>query len=234
MAPSITIGAVILSWRKAAKKVTLSHAPSGTVPITLTPLGARPLSRAKFVLSAVSSINTIRAWSNIPCSRSQRRRARATSARCRSAACRLFFEGDVVAAKKPRKCTPAGSNPSLEQLRKRLFQGQVRPFGIQRQYPLCVRFQWRDASAARLRRGTPALVPALQPPHRRTRAHSDMFRCLSPRRPHFHVSDHAFPHVTRIRLRHCQPPHKRINARRLAHPLLFGNPRPIQIGREPL
>src|SRR6202795_3787381 len=88
MAPSTTIGAVILLWRKAATKVIVFHAPSGTVPITLSPLGARPLTRAKFVLPAVSSINTNRAGSSIPCSRIQRRRARATSARCRSAACR--------------------------------------------------------------------------------------------------------------------------------------------------
>ena len=46
---------------------------------------------AKFVLTAVSSINTNRAGSSMPCSRIQRRRARATSARCRSAACRLFL-----------------------------------------------------------------------------------------------------------------------------------------------
>jgi hypothetical protein len=39
MAPSITIGAVILLWRKAATKVIVSHVPSGTMPITLTPLG---------------------------------------------------------------------------------------------------------------------------------------------------------------------------------------------------
>ena len=61
MAPSTTIGAVILLWRRAATKVIVSHAPSGTVPITLSPLGARPLTRAKFVLTAVSSINANRA-----------------------------------------------------------------------------------------------------------------------------------------------------------------------------
>src|SRR5579863_1267938 len=157
MAPSTTIGAVILLWRKAATKVIVFHDPSGTVPITLSPFGARPLTRAKFVLTAVSSINTNRAESSIPCSRIQRRRARATSARCRSAACRLFFKGDVVSIIKPRKGAPAGSNPSLAQLRKRLLQGQVRPFENQRQYPLGVRFQWRSASAARLRRGTSVL-----------------------------------------------------------------------------
>jgi hypothetical protein len=39
-------------WRKAATKVIVCHDPSGTVPITLTPFGARPFSRARFVLTA--------------------------------------------------------------------------------------------------------------------------------------------------------------------------------------
>jgi hypothetical protein len=38
-------------WRKAATKVIVFHDPSGTVPITLSPFGARPLTRAKFVLT---------------------------------------------------------------------------------------------------------------------------------------------------------------------------------------
>ena len=54
------LGAVILLWRKAATKVIVFQDPSGTVPITLAPLGARPLTRAKFVLTAVSSMNTSR------------------------------------------------------------------------------------------------------------------------------------------------------------------------------
>ena len=62
-APSTTIGAVILLCRKAATNVIFSQAPSGTVAITLTPRGAHPRSRLKFVLTAVSSINTSRARS---------------------------------------------------------------------------------------------------------------------------------------------------------------------------
>src|SRR5580765_2553141 len=158
MAPSTTIGAVILLWRKAATKVIVSHAPSGTVPITLSPLGARPLTRTKFVLTAVSSINTNRAGSSIPCSRIQRRRARATSARCRSAACRLFFKGAERAT--------AGSNPSLAQLCDGLYQSQVRLLGNQIEYLLRKLFQWRNASSTRLRRSALAFVPALQPLYR--------------------------------------------------------------------
>src|SRR5271155_470235 len=169
MAPSTTIGAVILLCRKAATKVIVSHLPSGTRSINLTPRGARPLSRTILVLTAVSSINTSRAGSSMPCSRIQRFRARATSARSRSEACRLFFKGDVMPAKKPRKGALAGPNLLLEQLHKRLLQGQVRSFGNESQYPFCVRLQRRHATPARLRRGTAAIVPALQPFNRRTR-----------------------------------------------------------------
>src|SRR6266481_7385113 len=168
MAPLITMGATILLWRRAATKVIVFHSPSGTWPTNRSPRGARPLSRTILVLTAVSSINTSRAGSSMPCSRIQRRRARATSARCRSAACRLFFKGDVVPNKKTRKRALAGSNPPLEQLHKRLLQGQVRLFGNESQYRLLVRFQRRHASSARLRLGTPALAPTLQPFDRRT------------------------------------------------------------------
>src|SRR5216684_1367038 len=216
MAPSITIGAVILLWRRAPTKVIVFHSPSGTRPINLTPRGARPLSRTILVLTAVSSINTNRAGSSMPCSRIQRRRARATSARSRSAACRLFFKGDAVSIKKSRKRALAGTNPSLEQLYKRLVQGQVRPFTNQSQYLLHVRFQRRHTSSARLRRGTPALVPALQPFDRRTHADIETLRCLAPRRAlDLHGFDHPFPQVTRVGLWHRTSPKKRINAQRL-------------------
>src|SRR6516165_7311597 len=89
------------------------------------PLGHAPLSRAGFVLTAVSSINTKRAGSRKPCSRIRHRRARATSARCRSAACRLFLEGDVVAVEKTPERTAAGSNSPLAQFSNRLQQSQV-------------------------------------------------------------------------------------------------------------
>src|SRR6516162_6657928 len=149
----INIGAVILLWRKAATKVIVSHDPSGTAPITLTPLGARPLSRTRFVLTAVSSIKTSRAESRKPCSRIQRRRARATSSRCLSVACRLFFKGDVVTVEKTPERAAAGSNSPLAQLCKRLHQGQVWMLSNHSQNLGCELFEWRNASAARLRSG---------------------------------------------------------------------------------
>ena len=197
------------------------HAPSGTVPITLSPLGARPLTRAKFVLTAVSSINTNRAGSSMPCSRIQRRRARATSARCRSAACRLFFKGDFVAIEKTPERATAGSNPSLAQLCDGLHQSQVRLLGNQIEYLLRKLFQWRNASSTRLRHSALAFVPALQPLYRRTHAHLETFSRLAPRRTAFNSFDYAFPQITRIGLRHRPPPQR-------------SEPADLQIGREPL
>src|SRR6516162_3862388 len=225
IAPSITIGAVILLWRKAATKVIVSHDPSGTAPITVTPLGARPLSRTRFVLTAVSSIKTSRAESRKPCSRIQRRRARATSSRCLSVACRLFFKGDVVTVEKTPERAAAGSNSPLAQLCKRLHQGQVWMLSNHSQNLGCELFEWRNASAARLRSGAVIIPPALHPLDRRCCAHLEAFGRLAPRRARSHGLDNAFPQITRIGLRHRQPPPaRRINAQSLHDRFPFGNP----------
>src|SRR5271166_3260119 len=231
MAPSTTIGAVILLWRKAATKVIVSHAPSGTLPITRSPRGARPLSRTRFVLTAVSSINTSRAGSSMPCSRIQRRRARATSARCRSAACKAFFKGDVVSVEKAPERAPAGFNPSLAQRCNRLDQSQVRLFGNQSQNFGGELFQRRNTAAARLRRGALSFTPALQPFDRRAHAYLETFGRLAPRCACLHSFDNAFPQITRISLRHASPPEGESMHKDSPILNLFGIP-PIQIGRE--
>src|SRR5215831_12256271 len=234
MAPSTTIGATILLCRKAATKVIVCHSPQGARPINSTPRGPRPQSRTILVVTAVSSINTSRAGSSIPCSRIQRRRARATSARCCSAVRRLFFfEGDVVSLEKPRDRALTGPNPPLKQFRNGLLQGQNRLLGHQSQYLFGMLFQRRNASSARLRRATPALHPALQPSHRRTRINTKTFSRLPPRRSCFHCFNHTLAQVGRIGLRHCSPPQRRINAEESLTSNPMGIP-PIQIGRETL
>ena len=174
--------------------------------------GARPLNRTRLVLTAVSSMNTSRAGSNMPCSRIQRRRARATSARSRSAACRLFFEGDAVAREKPRKRTLAGSNAPPAQLRNRLLQRQVRMLCNHSQYPLRTLLQRRNTSSARFWCCIPALAPALQPLDRRTHAHLETIGCLMSRGAHLYSFDHPFPQIRRVGLRHRSLPQRRINA----------------------
>jgi len=200
------MGAIILLWRRAATKVIVSHLPSGTAPITRTPRGARPLSLAMFVLTAVSSRNTSRAGSSIPCCCIHWRRARATSSRCRSTACRAFFESDVVSVEKTPERAAAGLDSSLTQFCDRFDQGQVRLLGNQIQNLGREFFQRRNAPPARPRGGAPLFTPALQPLYRRRHADLKTFRRLASRRTGLHRGNNALPQVTRISLRHPKPP----------------------------
>src|SRR3984893_3504601 len=100
IAPSITNGATIPSWRKPATKGIVLQCPWGTDASSRSTRGQRPLTRTMFVLVAVTSITPSRAGSSMPCSRIQRRRARATSARSCSAACRLFLKLTLCRSKK--------------------------------------------------------------------------------------------------------------------------------------
>ncbi len=155
MAPSTTIGATT-ARRRAATKVIVSHLPSGTAPITRTPRGARPLSLTMFVLTAVSSINTSRAGSSIPCSRIQRRRARATSARWRSAACSTFLSVMLCRSRKRQSgFRVAGFDPSLAQFCNRFYSRSGPAVG--RSDPKSTANSSNgERSAARLRGGAPA------------------------------------------------------------------------------
>jgi hypothetical protein len=214
--------------------VIVFQAPSGTRPITLLPRGARPLSRTMLVVTAVSSRNTSLAGSSSPCSRIQRRRARATSARSRSAACRLFFKGEIMPMKKTRERAAAGSNAMPLKLRDGFFQGQVRLLGNQRHHAFHLLFQRRHAAPSRLRRGAPALIPALHPLDYRAHCDPKMLGRFMPRCATFNQLDNTLTKVTGVRLRHRYPPRARINAKQSLIRNRLGIPPPIQIGREPL
>src|SRR6516165_4690516 len=67
-----------------------------------------------------------RAGSNMPCSRIQRRRARATSARSCSAARRLFFESNLVTLKEAPDRGAAARNLVLAHRQNHFVQRQVR------------------------------------------------------------------------------------------------------------
>ena len=198
-------------------KVIVFQVPSGTRPTTLIPRGARPLSRTIVVVTAVSSRNTSLAGSSKPCSRIQRRRARATSARSRSAACRLFFKGDVVPVKKARQRAAAGSNAMPSELCSSFFQGQVRLLRNHRNYALCLLFQWRNAAAPWLRRGAPTFTPALHPFDDRTHTDAKMLGGFMPGCACFNHLDSAFTQVTGVRFWHRYPPRSRINAETITH-----------------
>jgi hypothetical protein len=98
------------------------------------------------------------------CSHRQRRRARATSGRCCSAACRLFFfEGEIMSSKKPPDRGAATRNAPLAHRGDDLVQHQIRLLGNHSQQPLRVLLQRRRAASARLCFGASCVTPALQP-----------------------------------------------------------------------
>src|SRR5262245_19280821 len=136
--------------RSAATKVIVFQCPCGTRPIRRSPRRQRPLNRTIFVLAAVSSTNTKWAGSNMPCSRIQRRRARATSVRSCSAARRLFFESHLVALEEAPHRGATASNLVLAHRQDHLIQRQVRSFLDQTQQKIRMLLQRRGAPAPRL------------------------------------------------------------------------------------
>src|SRR3974390_444729 len=163
IAPSSTNGATIPSCRKPATKVIVFQCPCGTDATSRWPRGQRPLSRTMFVLVAVSSINTSRAGSSKPCSRIQRRRARATSARFCSSACRIFFKADIGSIKEPLQRALTAADSLFGHGGKDLLEGQIRLFGNQSQKPFRVLFERRGTPSTRLGFHAPCLAPTSTP-----------------------------------------------------------------------
>ena len=182
------------------------------------------------VVTAVSSMNTRRAVSSQPCSRIQRRRARATSARLRSAACRLFFEGDVMASKKSRQRAAAPWNAPLVQCRSDLIQREVWMLADQGQDLLRMLLQRRSAPSTRHWFGSPVFVKTLHPADCRTGADLKLFGRFTSRSSCLDEVNYANPQLTRIRSPHWLAL-RRINALELAQSALLGNPDSIRPGR---
>ena len=160
------------------------------------------------VLTAVSSIKTRWAGSSRPCARIQRRRARATSARCRSAARRLFFKGDVMTLEEPPQRAPAGANSPFAQRCEQLHEGGVWLFFNKPQYQCRMFLQLGGAPSARLWCHAASIAPVLPPFNRRAYCNSEKLRRFVPRHSRCNRFDHACAQVTRIRSWHCLAPPK--------------------------
>ena len=162
----------------------------------------RSRSRTILVLVAVSSIKTSRAGSSKPCSRIQRRRARATSARCCSAAYRLFFEADIVAKKETTHRAATTGDTRCILGHNHLVQCQIWLRRNQLQKPFRIVFQPRHAAAAWLRRGASSLAPAPHPIDHRTRTDIKVFGHLAARSARSKPPRLLAPQVSRIWPRH--------------------------------
>src|SRR5215471_12639934 len=209
MAPLMTIGATMPVRRRPAINVTVSQRPMGASATSRSPQELQPLRRTILVVIAVSSINTRRVVSSQPCSRIQRRRARATSARLRSAARRLFFERDAVASEETRQCAAACRDTSLTQYRNELIQRKVLLFADQGED--LPRILLQGGSARGRWFANPIFMKALHPADRRTGTDLVLFGRLTSRSPCFNKVNYAYSQLTRVRSPHC-PALQRINA----------------------
>jgi hypothetical protein len=158
------------------------------------------------VLTAVSSIKTRWAGSSSPCSRIQRRRARATSARCRSAARRLFFEGDVMTLEEPPQRAPAGANSPSAQCCEQFLEGGIRLFFNKPQYQCPVLLQSGCAASARPWCRAACFAPVLPPLNRCAHRNPEKLGRFVPRYSGCNRFDHAFAQVSRIGFRHALTP----------------------------
>lgn len=133
--------------------VSVFQWPCGTFETRRSPRGERPWCRTIFVVTAVSSMNTRRGASRRGCSAFNSARAAATSGRSCSAACRVFFEGDVVTfVEAPDRANTGFVLLHGAQPRTNLLKRQVRLRGNQIEQPLPVLLEPRAACQASPRR----------------------------------------------------------------------------------
>src|SRR5215472_167360 len=192
MAPLMSIGATMPVWRRPAMNVTVSQCPIGASATRRSPRGPQPFRRTILVVIAVSSIKTRRVVSSQPCSRIQRQRARATSARLRSkpflrpqadAVRDGFFKGDAMASEETRQCAAACRDTSLAQYRNELIQRKVPLLADKVENLLGIFLQRRRAPSTRHRLERPIFVKTLQPADRGTRADLEVFGSITSRSP---------------------------------------------------
>src|SRR6202158_573112 len=151
--------------RSAATSVSVFQWPCGTLATNPPRRGERPRCRTILVVTAVSSMKTRRGASSLDCSTFSSARAAATSGRSCSAACRVFFERDVVAFVEAPDRGRAGFQPLLGlEPRANLFERQVPLRGEQIKQPLAMCLE-RRATVARAGqcRYTARCRPALDP-----------------------------------------------------------------------
>jgi hypothetical protein len=212
--------------------VIVFQCPIGTWPTKRSPRGLQPFGRTILVLTAVSSINMRCAGSSNPCSRIQRRRARTTSSRLRSAAMRLFFYGDVMAGEETGERATTCRDAPLTQNPNHLIQSQIRLLRDQSEDSLRVLLQRRNAASARHWLRSSVVAKVLKPPDGRTNADVELLGRLSSRPARFHEINNPHSQRARIGSPHRSSP-RRINVLRLADSAPLVNP-PIHPGRDML
>src|SRR5277367_1315335 len=190
--------------RSAATSVSVFQWPCGTLATRRSPRGERPRCRTILVVTAVSSMKTRRGASSLDCSAFSSARAAATSGRSCSAACRVFFERDVVAFIEAPDRGRSGFQPLFRlEPRAYLFERQVRLRCDKIEQPLPMHLE-RRAAVARAGQCCHAARrrPALDPADRGRSAETKHPRRFPSALALFDKRDRPHPEVLRVSLRH--------------------------------
>src|SRR6266404_1045014 len=177
-----------------------------------------------FVDALVSSMNTSFLGSSPVCILRHALRAAATSGRSCSAACRLFFKGEIQMAKESEDRGLANDHLPLGQSRLKLGQREVRSRRNPSRNPFLMPFKSIAFISAKLRRtDTSASSPTRQKPAYRTYAHATKTGNLSIGMARLDRLHDAAAQVFRIRLPHPSwpPPSGKLES----HFTIHGNPR---------
>src|SRR5262249_21963011 len=176
-----------------------------------SPRGFQPFRRTILVVTAVSSMKTRRVVSSQPCSRIQRRRAPATSARLRSAARWLFLKVMPWRAKNRESTLRLPGGHVAYAVPKRSHQRKVPLLADQGEDLLRICLQRGSAAATGHWFTNPIFAKALHPADRRTGADLQLFSRLTSRSSFFNKANYPHSQLTRVRSAHC-PALRRINA----------------------
>src|SRR5215510_9800703 len=153
-------------------------------------------------------MNTRREGFSVGCSAFSSLRAAATSGRSCSAACRTFFERDVVAVVEAPD--GAGGDGQLLLAAKPVADLLERQIGLLRheiEQPLLVRLERRTTvPSAGFRRDAPRSVPPVKPTHCRRGSKVEHTRDLPPALSLLDHNNRTLPQVLRVTLCHGTPP----------------------------
>src|ERR1700678_4130276 len=152
-------------------------------------------------------MNTRRRALSDGCSAFHSARAAATSGRFCSAACRVFFEGDIVTLiESPDRAPPGLELLFADKPRADLVERQVGLRSDEVEQPPLMRLERRAAMAgARLRRDASRVRPAFEPADRSRNANIEQTCRFSPALACLDHTDHPSPKIVRVSLRHRAP-----------------------------
>src|SRR6516225_10373722 len=184
-------------------KVVVFQWPCGTLSTSRLPCGALPYRRVILVVAAVSSMKISCFGSRVSCSFRKALRAAATSGRSCSAACTLFFKGQVDVAEEPRNPRLAHLHLFFRQANLKLCKRTIRLFRYKFLNQICMRLKQESLVPAELVwTDTARFALTLDESANRTQSHVVQLSNFLTGMTGFNCRNDTFTQIVGIRLPH--------------------------------